>query len=55
LSPAGLQRQKQAQVVINTMPLLRAGELTKIVDKAQVSLALTDTRIARRAHCVRQG
>jgi 2-aminobenzoate-CoA ligase len=28
------------------MPLLRAGELTKIVDKAQISLALTDTRIA---------
>jgi hypothetical protein len=28
------------------MPMLRAGELAKIVDKAQISLALTDTRIA---------
>jgi 2-aminobenzoate-CoA ligase len=33
-------------VVVNTMPLLRAGELSKIVDKAQIALALTDTRIA---------
>jgi 2-aminobenzoate-CoA ligase len=28
------------------MPLLRAGELGKIVDKAEISLALTDSRIA---------
>ena len=28
------------------MPMLRAGELTKIVDKAEVALALTDSRIA---------
>jgi 2-aminobenzoate-CoA ligase len=41
-----LAATKAGAVVINTMPLLRAGELTKIVDKAQVSLALTDTRIA---------
>jgi 2-aminobenzoate-CoA ligase len=33
-------------VVVNTMPMLRAGELTKIVDKAEVALALTDSRIA---------
>ncbi len=37
---------KAGAVAVNTMPLLRAGELTKIVDKAQVSLALTDSRIA---------
>jgi 2-aminobenzoate-CoA ligase len=41
-----LAATKAGAVVINTMPLLRAGELTKIVDKAQVSLGLTDTRIA---------
>jgi 2-aminobenzoate-CoA ligase len=28
------------------MPLLRAGELSKIVDKAEIALALTDSRIA---------
>jgi 2-aminobenzoate-CoA ligase len=32
-------------VVVNTMPMLRAGELAKIVDKAEVSLALCDTRL----------
>jgi len=28
------------------MPMLRAGELAKIVDKAEIGLALTDSRIA---------
>jgi 2-aminobenzoate-CoA ligase len=37
---------KAGAVAVNSMPLLRAGELTKIVDKAHVSLALTDSRIA---------
>jgi len=32
-------------VVVNTMPMLRAGELTKIVDKAEIALALCDTRL----------
>jgi 2-aminobenzoate-CoA ligase len=32
-------------VVVNTMPMLRAGELTKIVDKAEISHALCDTRL----------
>jgi len=41
-----LAATKAGAVVVNTMPLLRPGELTKIVDKAQISLALTDTRIA---------
>ncbi|MDX2202628.1 MAG: AMP-binding protein [Hyphomicrobiaceae bacterium] len=36
---------KAGAVVVNTMPMLRAGELAKIVDKAQVSLALCDTRL----------
>ncbi len=34
-------------VVVNTMPMLRAGELSKIVDKAEIALALTDSRIGR--------
>jgi 2-aminobenzoate-CoA ligase len=36
---------KVGAVVVNTMPLLRAGELSQIVDKAEVSLALCDTRL----------
>jgi 2-aminobenzoate-CoA ligase len=40
-----LAATKAGAVVVNTMPLLRAGELTKIVDKAEVSLALCDTRL----------
>ena len=40
-----LAATKAGAVVINTMPLLRAAELTKIVDKAQVTLALCDTRL----------
>jgi 2-aminobenzoate-CoA ligase len=36
---------KAGAVVVNTMPMLRAGELARIVDKAQVSLALCDTRL----------
>lgn len=36
---------KAGAVTINTMPMLRAGELAKIVDKAEVSLALCDTRL----------
>ncbi len=40
-----LAATKAGAVVINTMPMLRAGELAKIVDKAEVSLGLCDTRI----------
>jgi 2-aminobenzoate-CoA ligase len=43
---AWLAVTKAGAVAVNTMPLLRAGELAKIVDKAQVSLALCDSRIA---------
>lgn len=41
-----LAATKAGAVVVNTMPMLRAGELTKIVDKAEISLALCDSRIA---------
>jgi 2-aminobenzoate-CoA ligase len=40
-----LAATKVGAVVVNTMPMLRALELTKIVDKAEVSLALCDTRL----------
>jgi len=36
---------KAGAVAVNTMPLLRAGELTQIVDKAEIRLALCDTRM----------
>ncbi len=40
-----LAATKAGAVVVNTMPMLRAGELTKIIDKAEVTLALCDTRL----------
>ena len=46
LVAAWLAATKAGAVVVNTMPLLRAGELTKIVDKAEIALALTDSRMA---------
>jgi len=42
---AWLAATKAGAVVVNTMPMLRAGELAKIVDKAEVGLALCDTRL----------
>jgi len=36
---------KAGAVAVNTMPLLRAAELTQIVDKAEIGFALCDTRI----------
>ena len=40
-----LAAAKAGAVVVNTMPLLRAGELAKIVEMARVRLALCDTRM----------
>ena len=40
-----LAATKVGAVVVNTMPLLRAGELTKYVDKAEISHALCDIRL----------
>ncbi len=37
---------KAGGVVVSTMPLLRVRELTFVADKARISLALTDARIA---------
>ena len=40
-----LAATKAGAVVVNTMPMLRAGELTQIVDKAEITHALCDTRL----------
>jgi 2-aminobenzoate-CoA ligase len=40
-----LAATKAGAVVVNTMPMLRAGELAQIVNKAEISLALCDTRL----------
>jgi len=40
-----LAATKAGAVVVNTMPMLRASELTKIVDKAEITHALCDTRL----------
>ena len=42
---AWLAATKAGAVVVNTMPMLRAGELAKIVDKARITHALCDTRL----------
>ncbi|NUB44579.1 AMP-binding protein [Fertoebacter nigrum] len=42
---AWLGATKAGAVVVNTMPMLRAGELAKIIDKAEISHALCDTRL----------
>ncbi len=42
---AWLAATKAGAVVVNTMPMLRAVELAKIVDKAEISVALCDTRL----------
>lgn len=49
-----LAATKAGAVVVNTMPMLRSGELTQIVDKAEVSLALCDTRLMDElVHCAK--
>ncbi len=40
-----LAATKAGAVVVNTMPMLRSGELSAIVDKAAISHALCDTRL----------
>lgn len=39
-----LAATKAGAVAVNTMPMLRAGELAKIVSKGEIALALCDTR-----------
>ena len=42
---AWLAVTKVGAVAVNTMPMLRKGELSKIVDKAEITHALCDTRL----------
>ena len=45
---------KAGAVAVNSMPMLRAGELAKMVDKAEIALALCDHRLAEELHaCAR--
>ncbi len=46
LVAAWLAATKAGAVVVNTMPMLRAGELAAIIEKAEISLALCDSRIS---------
>src|SRR3954466_13920167 len=46
LVAAWLAVTKAGGVAVNTMPMLRAGELAKIIDKAEIALAVCDSRIA---------
>ena len=52
---AWLAVTKAGAVAVNTMPLLRAGELAKIVDKAEVSPGALRQPHRRRAGGLRQG
>lgn len=50
-----LAATKAGAVVVNTMPMLRAGELAKYVDKAGITHALCDTRLMdEMAICAKQ-
>ncbi|BBI49802.1 hypothetical protein HORIV_22230 [Vreelandella olivaria] len=40
-----LAATKAGAVVVNTMPMLRTKELCQVIDKAEISLALCDTRL----------
>lgn len=47
-----LAATKVGAVVVNSMPMLRAGELSKYVNKAQIAFALCDTRLMEEMeHC----
>ncbi|NRA89211.1 MAG: AMP-binding protein [Rhizobiales bacterium] len=50
-----LAATKVGAVVVNTMPMLRAGELAQIVDKGEIEFALCDTRILDEIEDCRKG
>lgn len=49
-----LAATKAGAVVVNTMPMLRAAELVKIVEKGQITHALCDTRLLEELHSCAQ-
>ena len=46
---------KAGGIAVGTMPLLRARELAPIIDKAQITHALCDSRLAEELHLARAG
>ena len=50
-----LAATKVGAVVVNSMPMLRSGELKKYVDKAQISYALCDTRLMEEMEICAEG
>lgn len=52
---AWLAATKAGGVVVNTMPMLRAGELAAVIDKAEISLALCDTRLLEELEAAQAG
>ncbi len=50
-----LAATKAGAVVVNTMPMLRAGELKKYIEKAQISHALFDTRLMEEMEAAAEG
>ena len=50
-----LAATKAGAVVVNTMPMRRTGELRQIVDKAEVGLALCDTRLMAEMEACAEG
>lgn len=56
MAASWLAAVKAGLVTVPSMPLLRSGELKKLVDKAQVGAALCDARLAGElAHCTDPG
>ncbi|WP_198136812.1 AMP-binding protein [Pseudovibrio sp. JE062] len=50
-----LAATKAGAVVVNTMPMLRTGELSQIVDKAEIKLAMCDLRLMEEMElCLKQ-
>jgi 2-aminobenzoate-CoA ligase len=50
-----LAATKAGAVVVNTMPMLRAGELKKYIERARISHALCDTRLMEEMEAAAEG
>lgn len=55
LAASWLAVMRVGAIAVTTMPLLRARELVKVIDKAQVALALCDARLLEELERARQG
>jgi len=54
MAASWLAAVKAGLVVVPTMPLLRAGELKPLIDKAQITAALCDSRLAQEMESCRE-